>query len=128
MKTAGTRETTISFYKFVLSLFATKLDKVEALVRDNCSTNKLLARRCNVGFVGCAIYRFNPAMKDMIQKHVTIIEKVRAVMKKLSYPILAAELRKHTHLRAKCSNVTRWSSTSQMLKRYIQIKEIEVNP
>ncbi len=38
--------------------------------------------------------------------------------------MLAAELRKHTHLRAKCSNVTRWSSTAQMLRRYIQIKEI----
>ncbi len=60
------------------------LDNVVELAGDNCSTNTLLVRRCNVRFVGCASHRCKLAMKDMIQKHVATIDEVRAVMKKLS--------------------------------------------
>ncbi len=31
--------------------------------------------------------------------------------------------RRHTDLRAKCSNATRWSSTAVMINRYQKIKE-----
>ncbi len=44
-------------------------------------------------------------------------------MRKLRYPIAAAKLRQHTHLRAKIHNVTRWSCTLAMLDRYNAIKE-----
>lgn len=52
-------------------------------------------------------------------------------MRKLKDPIAAAHLRKHTHLKAKRNNPTRWSSTAAMLQRYKEIKEflaeIELN-
>lgn len=50
-----------------------------------------------------------------------LLHSVRAVMKTLGYPIAAAKLRKHTHLRAKCNNVTSWSSNAIMLACFLQI-------
>ena len=44
-------------------------------------------------------------------------------MKKLKNPIPAVHLRKFTHLRATCNNVTRWSSSANMFVRYPNIKE-----
>lgn len=55
--------------------------------------------------------------------HLIVVERIRLVMKKLSFALAAAKLREYTHLRAKCSNATRWSSTSVMLTRYLEIKE-----
>jgi len=45
------------------------------------------------------------------------------MMKKVSNPIPAETLRKHTHLGAKCANVTRWSSTARMPERCMRIKD-----
>ncbi len=45
-------------------------------------------------------------------------------MQKLSNPIPGARLRIHAKLCAISSNVTRWSSTAHMLKRYIELREI----
>ena len=44
-------------------------------------------------------------------------------MKKLSFQIPAAKLREFTHLRTKCNNEMRWSSTYNMLTRYKAIRE-----
>ncbi len=43
------------------------------------------------------------------------------------YPIAAAKLRDFTNLRAKCSNITRWSSTAAMLKRFMDLKDFLPN-
>lgn len=43
-------------------------------------------------------------------------------MKKLSYPIPSAKLRRFTHLRPKLKNDTSWSSLFEMLGCYTQIK------
>lgn len=45
------------------------------------------------------------------------------LMKKLTFPVTAAKLRYHTHLRAKCSNVTRWSSTAAMISRFLELQQ-----
>lgn len=44
-------------------------------------------------------------------------------MKQLSYKIPAAKLRRLTHLTAKVSNETRWSSIFSMLDHYINFLE-----
>ncbi|KAH9143603.1 hypothetical protein AeRB84_012396 [Aphanomyces euteiches] len=44
-------------------------------------------------------------------------------MRKLSYSVPVAKLRSFTHLAAKTRNVTRWSSTFDMVERYIEIKQ-----
>ncbi len=49
------------------------------------------------------------------------------MMRKLRYPIPAAQQRAYTPLRAKCNNPTRCSSTSAMLRRYFEIKEFLID-
>ncbi len=62
-------------------------------------------------------------MNDIIRVNEVVIGKVQSLMKKLSYPIpVAKKLRDFTHLRAKCSNITRWSFTAAMLKRFVDLK------
>lgn len=112
-----------SYIEFVLELFDKQLENIVAIIGDNCSCNKALADILGCPLIGCASHRYNLCVKDMIQDSTTVIDKVQAVMKKLRYPIPAATLRQHTHLRAKCHNVTRWSSTASMLHRFQKIKE-----
>ncbi len=45
-------------------------------------------------------------------------------MKKLANPIPAGKLRLHTSLKEQVSNITRWSSTAHMLRRFMDIKDI----
>ncbi len=45
-------------------------------------------------------------------------------MSKLKASISVAKLRKHTNLRAKRYNLTRWSSASEMLKCYVALEKI----
>lgn len=111
------------FVKFVLSVFGKTMDNVVALIGDNTSTNKAFARCLGPFFVGCHSHRYNLAMKDILEEYEEVIEKVQAIMKKLSYQIPAAKLRRFTLLKAKQRNVTRWSSTYDMLRRYRELKE-----
>ncbi len=90
-----------------------------ALVGDNCSANKAFATRVCCGFVGCASQRYNLAMKDILEEEQIAIQKVRELMLRFRNPIPGAKLRKHTDLTAKCSNATQWSSTIEMIRRYV---------
>lgn len=113
----------LDFLKYTLSIYGKSIENVVAMVGDNENTNKAFARLAGCPFIGCASHRFNLAMKDIISEYRDEITKVNDLMKKLSYQIPAAKLRRFTHLKAKISNETRWSSTYNMLKRYIEIKE-----
>ena len=55
------------FMSFVPSIYGKPWDNVVCLVGDNVSTNKSLARRLGLPFVGCRSHRFNLAVKDVLQ-------------------------------------------------------------
>eukprot|EP00171_Calliarthron_tuberculosum_P014870 IDg14870t1 len=52
-----------------------------------------------------------------------VLTKVNAIMTKLKTLLLAAKLRSLTHPKAKTRNATRWSSTHDMLTRYVRVRE-----
>eukprot|EP00171_Calliarthron_tuberculosum_P021796 IDg21796t1 len=81
------------YLTFVLELFGKDFSNVVSIVGDNCSSNKALADLLGVRYSDVP---------------VTVTT--------------SAKLRAHTHLRAKCHTVTRWSSTAAMMERYQQIK------
>lgn len=110
------------FLEFVLGVYDKSFKNVAALIGDNCNTNRAFSRRVGPVFVGCHSHRYNLALKDIMAGHVDTIESVRVLMKRLSYQIPAARLRRHTKLRAKQDCETRWSSTFQMMKRYIALR------
>lgn len=105
-------------------MYDKNIENVVALIGDNVNTKRAFARRVGPDFVGCDSHRFNLAAKDILVSYEDIVEKVHRLMKKMSFQIPAAKLRKLTHLRPKLRNDTRWSSTYVMLQRYIQVHEI----
>jgi hypothetical protein len=76
-----------------------------------------------VPFVGCASHRLNLAVCRLYEKeeYSCLIQKVNALMDKLSTLKNASILRKKTHLTPEKRNQTRWSSTYNMLKKYRQL-------
>lgn len=108
---------------FVLSVFGKTCANVVCISGDNCSTNKSFASLVGCRFQGCVSHRFNLAVKDFLSEHTDTVTVVRNMMKKLRNLIPSAKLRGLTHLKAKVDNVTRWSSSLEMLLRYQQIRQ-----
>ncbi len=120
-----------TFVSDVLHSYGKSWSNVAALVGDNCSTNKLFAKKADCKLIGCASHRFNLAVKDIMSPYEDLLAKVNSLMKKLRNIIPSAKLRKLTHLKPKSANATRWSSTFHMLQRYAEIKtflhDLEMN-
>ena len=113
----------VGYLSYVLELFGYSFENVVALICDNCNTNKSIANKLSVPLIGCASHRFNLAVQDILSEHETLLFKVHALMKKLRTPLMAARLAKQTPLNAKTQNVTRWSSSFDMLRRYNELRE-----
>ena len=113
----------VGYLSYVLELFGYSFENVVALIGDNCNTNKSIANKLSLPLIGCASHRFNLAVQDILSEHETLLFKVHALMKKLRTPLMAARLAKQTPLNAKTQNVTRWSSSFDMLRRYNELRE-----
>lgn len=74
--------------------------------------------------MGCHSHRFNLAVSEIMAGYDTVIEHVHFLMKNLSFQIPSAKFRKLTLLRRKLKNNTRWSSTHDMLRLYVDIHHL----
>ena len=106
----------------MLGLFNRNIEDIYCLSADNCNTNKSVAKILGINFIGCSSHRFNLAMEQFLEKEKGIIDKINTVMKKLKQPSLAARLRCSTKLVAKTNCPTRWSSTYEMVQRYLKLE------
>lgn len=110
------------FPKLILSVYEKSIKNVVAFVGDNTIKNRTFA--CWIGhfFVCCHSHRFILTVNDILATFDTVLEKVYLAMKKTSFQIAAAKLRKLTHLRSKLRNDTRWSSSFSMVNRYRKLQ------
>ena len=111
-----------AFIGDVLELFKRGIHDLLFLVGDNAPVNKSLANLLGVPFIGCASHRFNLACKMYLVPFESSLSKINDLMKTLGNIKQAAKLRKSTDLEPIKRNVTRWSSTFQMLRRFFEIK------
>ncbi|ETP02981.1 hypothetical protein F441_20013 [Phytophthora nicotianae CJ01A1] len=86
----------------VLGVYEKNREMLRFVVGDNCPTNKAIATLLKVPLIGCASHRFNLALRHPNNS-----------------PALAA----FTSLKPLKANATRWSSTYEMLKRYVEIRD-----
>ena len=100
---------------YVLVMYDRSVDSVQCLIGDNCSTNKLLANLMQVPLVGCASHRLNLAVKKIYEDNIELIEKVDEIMANLNNLKNRIILGEQTALHPKTANLTRWSSTYNML-------------
>lgn len=117
-----------NFIEYVLSVYKKTLENVVAIIADNCDTNKALANLCLVPMIGCASHRYNLAVKDVLVEHSDLIDKINTIMGKLKNLKLAGQLRKYTELVPIQKNVTRWSSTANMVFRYLKLIDFIAKP
>lgn len=63
-------------------------------------------------------------MKDILDSEEVLITKINTIIVKLSGLLLAAQLKKFTHLWPRIRNRTRWSSTFHMLQQYVRMRDV----
>ena len=109
-----------------LSLYGKDVDNVLCLVGDNCSVNQKVATDMDLPLLGCAAHKMNLAVRSWISAQPGFPEAIKTVstlMKKARTAKNSARLRQLTNLKAIKENDTRWSSTFNMLSRYLRLKE-----
>lgn len=91
------------------------MENAVVLVGDSVSANKSTANKQNISLIGCASYRFNLAVSDIICIHEEVLGKLHTQMVKLKKPLQRAKLNKETDLLPVFQNDTSWISTYKML-------------
>jgi hypothetical protein len=108
-----------AFIGDVLDLFCKPWSSLSYLVADNCPTNTCLADLLGIPLIGCASHRFNLACQHYLKQYESSLVLIHGLMTKLRNLKKAGQLRKKTTLQPVPRNDTRWSSTHNMLKRYV---------
>ncbi|KAG6941793.1 hypothetical protein JG688_00018481, partial [Phytophthora aleatoria] len=93
------------------------------VVSDNCSSNHRIATLLELPLVGCASYRYNLAVNRYMAAYETEFAGLNQLMVQLRHCNNAAELAKLTDLAPVKRNMTRWSSTFEMVLRYKRIRD-----
>ncbi|KUF88703.1 hypothetical protein AM588_10001926 [Phytophthora nicotianae] len=105
-----------------LSTYNKPWESVLFMIGDNCSVNQAIGRKIGaLPFIGCASHRFQLAVKDFLAEEEVLLAKIHALMKHLSTIKCRAALRKVTPLAPVLRNATRWSSTFNMVERYVKL-------
>eukprot|EP00644_Phytophthora_capsici_P016296 jgi/Phyca11/59350/gw1.34.273.1 len=108
----------------VLDLYEKEPSMVLLLVTDNRSTNQAVATRMDVPLVGCGSHRFNLAVCRYLEGFKSLIDQVQTLCIQLWYTNNAAKLAQFTKYKPLKANATHWSSTYQMLARYVKIRDV----
>ncbi|OWY99486.1 hypothetical protein PHMEG_00029503 [Phytophthora megakarya] len=100
-----------------LSRYDKPWSTVKFMVGDNCYVNQYISRKEGaIPLIGCASHRFNLAVKGFLYtEEALMIAKVQTLRTKLR----TAVLRRVSRLTPLLRNDTRWSSTYEMVARYI---------
>ena len=112
---------------YVLGVFKCSWDDVTALIGENCATNKSNANMACIPLIGCASHRFNSAVQRIMGKEEELLEKINRLMSKLKTLLLGAKLLQLTPLRPITRDTTRWSSTFDIISRYVRLREFLVD-
>ncbi|OWZ00210.1 hypothetical protein PHMEG_00028652 [Phytophthora megakarya] len=112
-----TADAHVHLFKNILDVYSKSAADVGFLVGDNCNTNLSIARKMEI-----PLPSFNLAVNKFLTPHETLLSDVNELMVELRKENNFAELQKYTELLPVKRNVTRWSSTFTMVKRYIKIR------
>lgn len=121
-ETAWTAKNYKHLFEVVLEMYGKTIDNVVCIVGDNCATNKKIATILDLPLVGCASHKLNLAIEKYMLGN-DLIMRINNLMQLLNKPLKLAVLRKRTPLKPIHKNATRWTSTFEMVQRFLSIKE-----
>ena len=115
----------IIFIQETLNIYGKTLENVCCFVGDNCETNQSVSRKTGIALIGCYSHKLNLAVKKHLEnsEEKVAVHAVHNLMVELRTLKNAARLRKLGLNLATLDNDTRWSSTYEMIKRYLEIIE-----
>ena len=114
----------VEFLVDVLQSYNKSLENVLFICGDNCNTNKNIADRLHVPLIGCRSHIFNLAVNHFLSTFKDLVDKIDKLCGKLRNRNAADKLRQlGCTIEAVSRNVTRWSSTYMMLKRYRELNK-----
>lgn len=70
----------VEIIKFVHSVFSKTTSNVVAVIADNLNVKYNVDTEFGWRFIGCASYRFNLAMKDLVAGHEALVTKIHYAM------------------------------------------------
>jgi len=108
----------IELFDEALGKYGIDVGQLCSLVGDNASVNGSVARKSKLPFIGCASHRLNLAVEQDLALYCDEVEKVEALMRYLRTSKQRTILRTVACPQPVVNNVTRWSSTFEMLKRF----------
>lgn len=112
----------MAFVDEVLLNYGKNRGNILFLVGDNCNVNKALSRKISIPLIGCASHRLNLAIDAFLAGFEPKMDQIHSLMKKLSTIKGVARLTKLSPLVAVKRKNTRWSSSFEMLRRFLNWK------
>lgn len=122
-ETTQTADEYIESLFHVLAVFDMSFHNVTALIGDRCSSNQSIATMLRNPLIGCSSHCFQVAVREIIYDEDDAVGRVRPLIVKFRTPFLQARLYRHTLLRAKLSNDTRWTSVHANLQRHVALRD-----
>ena len=120
----------LELFSEVMQDYGLLLSNCVALVGDHASVNKKLAEKLKIPLVGCLSHRLNLGVKKVMKADKQLskcLKKVHNFMLFLKTNKGAAHLEKEAQgkpgFKAVTENRTRWTSSFQMLERYVKQEE-----
>lgn len=110
-----------AFIEDVLEVFGKDKSSLLFMVGDNAPVNKRIADLLEIPIIGCASHRFNLACKRFLEPHEPLLRNINNLMILLRSIKKAGVLRQKTEKEPVKRNVTRWSSTFEMLSRFFEL-------
>ena len=114
--------------EYILGTYGKGTDNLDFFTSDNCNTNKALSDLMATVMVGCASHRLNLASKSVYAAMEDVLKKIDSLMSSLRTLKGGGKLRKYfadNNLQEICPekrNLTRWSSTYNMIKKVIDLE------
>jgi len=115
----------IEAIKFVLSCVDLEIADIAFIIADNCATNKSVAQKAGLKFIGCASHRLSLAGKRLMTDDAAIkavVDKMFSLMQVLKKQKWSTRLRAETALLPADRNETRFNGTADGIKRFFQLK------
>jgi hypothetical protein len=127
----------IKYLESLLAFYRRSIADLCYIVGDNCATNKKIATDIGVPLIGCNSHRLNLAVRrwlgidrvsckrtEIQNRRSELISKLQVLMSKLKTIKGKAKLREYTDFVATKPNDTRWNGNYEMVKRYLQFKDV----
>ncbi|GAB1602785.1 hypothetical protein Ahia01_000558600 [Argonauta hians] len=112
----------VDFISYTLSLYGKSFENVVAIICDNAEVNKSITKLSDIPLVVCASHKFNLAVSAYLENEKLLLDKINNLMGKLKSFKLADKLREMTTIKPIQRDISRWSTTYDMVERFIQIE------